>query len=1032
MTHVRTLVVKATMRIWRNAPLQVVLFFLPLVWIGYFGITSSESIDALQQARSHGDSVAELFEENTDRIFERVDQSLLVVRALYTQDPIGFNLKIWADRARIASGDVVQFSLIGPDGYMLASTTGYSGPQLYLGDREHFINVVRQPEDKLYVAKPVLGRASKKWTIQIARQVFDLHHNPAGVIVGSISVDLMGRFYDTAKLGAGGTLVLRNADYVVLAARGIDQDTLLGQRAPGRVATQLEGSSYSQYWSEGRPDRSNRLITARKSRLFPLILTVGISEQEIYSRAQSRQIVYFGCALLLTLIIVAATAFHWRRKRALDRAQRELRDSLGKFEDASRELEEVNHRLEIALSNMPNGLCLFDAQHRLVISNERYQKMYALPDEVVRPGTTLRAILEAHLANGETSELDIDGFVKACLRQPTQAHLLQDGRTVFIRRKRIAEGGWIATHEDITELKRIQDELTKNAAELQQMNQRFDAAINSMSHGICLYDAEQKVVVSNSRYAEIYKLSPQQVSPGTSLRQVLEYRHQQGTNFAISPEHYVQVNVKQSSETQALADGRIVSIVRRILPEGGWLTTHEDITDRAASERKIAYLAEHDLLTGLPNRAFFTKFLEGAVCGRGETSLDSFALLLLDLDKFKYVNDTLGHPAGDQLLIQVASRLKGTLLECDVLARLGGDEFAIIQPLDKPECERAISLAIRVIDTICQPFDIDGHQVQIGTSIGISYAPEDGRDPKDLLKKADLALYAAKSDGRNDYRLYQPEMMKVAEVQKAVENELREAILHQEFELFYQPIVEMNGQTVHIAEALVRWRHPQRGLVGPNEFIPVAESTGLIVPLGEWILQQACNDAAGWPADMRVAVNVSAVQFKKGNLFDIVLCALVQSGLSPDRLEIEITESALLEAEASHLQTIRQLKNIGVTIALDDFGTGYSSAAYATKVPLDKLKIDKSFIQGAAKTKSCAAVVASALALARGLDLAVTAEGVETEEQLEMLRQLGVELAQGYYFARPMSLSHFMAGQSASPSPAGESRIPHERKSSGP
>jgi diguanylate cyclase (GGDEF)-like protein len=489
----------------------------------------------------------------------------------------------------------------------------------------------------------------------------------------------------------------------------------------------------------------------------------------------------------------------------------------------------------------------------------------------------------------------------------------------------------------------------------------------------------------------------------------MELRQQASTHFTLDPDSYMAHNTKRSAEVQELADGRIVSISRHMMPDGGWLTTHEDITDRARNEQKIAYLAEHDLLTDLPNRAFFTKMLEGPVRRRGGAATDAFAVFMVDLDRFKNVNDTLGHAAGDQLLVEVARRLKGNLREGDILARLGGDEFAIIQPLDSQDNEAPIALALRIIDTIARPVELNGHHVTVGTSIGIARSPADGRDPKDLLKKADLALYAAKADGRNDFRLYQPEMMKTAEVHKVIENELRDAIGKGQFELHYQPIIDVRTQTVCGGEALVRWRHPQRGLIGPDQFIPVAEATGMIIPLGDWILQQACMDAAAWPEALRVSVNLSAFQFNKGNLFDVVLCALVESGLDPERLELEITESALLDNQVSHLQTIRQLKNLGITMALDDFGTGYSSASYLTNFPFDKIKIDKSFIQGAEQRRDCAAVIASVLALARGLEIAVTGEGVETEQQFQMLRKAGVEFAQGFLFARPVPQPRFIA-----------------------
>ena len=379
------------------------------------------------------------------------------------------------------------------------------------------------------------------------------------------------------------------------------------------------------------------------------------------------------------------------------------------------------------------------------------------------------------------------------------------------------------------------------------------------------------------------------------------------------------------------------------------------------------------------------------------------AVLMLDLDKFKNVNDTLGHPAGDQLLVEVAQRLRSSLRDTDVLARLGGDEFAIIQENEKNQSEGAIALALRIIGIIEQPFDIGGHRVGVGTSIGIAFAPEHGADIEELLKKADIALYAAKSGGRNDFRVFQPELTEAADTQKSMEGELRAALSRGEFELHYQPVIDVKTRRVCGAEAFVRWCHPSRGLLDADQFLPLAESTGLMLPLGDWILQRACMDAAAWPPHVRIAVNTSAVQVSKGNLFDVVLCALVDSGLSPERLELEISDTSILEKDqAAHLVTIRQLKNIGTSIVLDSFGAGYSSSSYLTGFPFDKIKIDKSVTQGSASRRDCAAVVASVLALARGLDIATAAKGVESSAQFEAIRIAGVDLVQGYLFGRPV------------------------------
>jgi diguanylate cyclase (GGDEF)-like protein len=429
---------------------------------------------------------------------------------------------------------------------------------------------------------------------------------------------------------------------------------------------------------------------------------------------------------------------------------------------------------------------------------------------------------------------------------------------------------------------------------------------------------------------------------------------------------------------------------------------HREDEDQALMER-VLFMAHHDQLTGLSNRLQFTHALEDAIL-RLDDQADAFSVLVLDLNKFKNVNDTLGHPVGDELLKQVADRLRVSVRESDVVARLGGDEFAILQSAvgSKPQ-DAAIALSLRIQQLFLQPFDLGGNTVNIGTSIGIALAPAHGAVPSDLLRKADLALYEAKSSG-HCFTFFAASMLQVVEARRIMEAELRLALARNEMELHYQPVVDARTGLTCAVEALIRWRHPVRGLVPPDQFIPLAEETGLIVSIGEWVLQRACADAARWPENITVAVNVSAVQFKRGDLFDVILDALVKSGLKSSRLELEITETVLLENEQEFLTTIRRLKNIGITIALDDFGTGYSSLSYLTKFPFDRIKIDRSFTQGMGIRSDCDAVISSVLTLARGLSISITAEGVETDEQFALLRNAGVDFLQGYLFGRPVPL----------------------------
>ena len=681
------------------------------------------------------------------------------------------------------------------------------------------------------------------------------------------------------------------------------------------------------------------------------------------------------------------------------------------------ELARINMRFDSALNNMTQGLCLFDADKRLVIANSRFREMYDLPEELVMPGTPLPLILQHHADRGAKSDLTVDEHVQTIPTKYFQNFVPADGREISIKRTPTPDGGWVATHEDVT-AQRLQEKLVvEKAAELELTNARFDAALRNMSQGISMYDGQKRLVVWNDRFADIYRLPPTLLKVGTHLNIVAEdlvargilkgETTRSGIENKMASMEQLPIN---SSRVEELADGRLILISRQPTADGGWVATHEDITERRRAEAEIVHLARHDVLTGLANRAEFNAKLEEAT-KRLKRNGGAVTLMVLDLDKFKAVNDTLGHPAGDQLLVEVARRLKSSVRETDVLARLGGDEFAIIQDGGPNQHEGAIALALRIINAITQSFDLNGQQASVGTSIGIALAPEHGAEPEELLKRADLALYNVKANGRNDFRVFQDEMLEVAHIQQSAESELRDAISREEFELHYQPVIDVKSRQLCGVEALVRWRHPAKGLIVPDQFIPLAELTGLIVQLGEWVLQRACTDAASWPAHIKVAINTSAVQFRKGNLFDVILCTLVETGLSPERLELEITETALLENREAHLATIRQLKNLGISMALDDFGTGYSSVNYLTIFPFDKIKIDKSFTQGVLSRRDCKAVVASTLALAHGLGTVTTAEGVESEEQLEYMRKAGVDLVQGYLFGRPVPISEF--GQQA-------------------
>ncbi|WP_439358280.1 bifunctional diguanylate cyclase/phosphodiesterase [Bradyrhizobium sp. DASA03007] len=427
----------------------------------------------------------------------------------------------------------------------------------------------------------------------------------------------------------------------------------------------------------------------------------------------------------------------------------------------------------------------------------------------------------------------------------------------------------------------------------------------------------------------------------------------------------------------------------------------------SVANRRVLELAQTDILTGLPNRAFFLARLD-ELNGRLKDDGPTFSILMLDLDRFKNVNDSLGHGAGDALLRQVAQRLKSAVRASDVLARLGGDEFAIIQERCQDQRACSTELAGRIAKLVAEPFLLPGHRVEIGTSIGIAIAPDHGSDQEQLLKKADLALYRSKSAGRNCFTIYDEAMSAELEARNTLEGDLRDAIAQCQLEVHYQPFVDALSGARRGFEALVRWRHPTRGLIPPDQFISLAEETGLIVPLGEFVLRRACADAANWPPDLMVAVNLSPIQFKEAELFEMISAALADSGLPPQRLEIEITESVLLERGTENHAFMERLKHLGIELALDDFGTGYSSLSYLTAFPFDKIKIDKSFIRNLTHQPRSSAIISSIVTLARGLDMSVTAEGVETREEFERLKALGINFAQGYLFGRPQPIERIL------------------------
>jgi diguanylate cyclase (GGDEF)-like protein len=532
---------------------------------------------------------------------------------------------------------------------------------------------------------------------------------------------------------------------------------------------------------------------------------------------------------------------------------------------------------------------------------------------------------------------------------------------------------------------------------------RFDTALNNMPHGLCMLDADQRVVVANRRLTELLAVSPNGVHKGLSLRELLRQCARAGVisaprieRIAADLEGYLAGDI-DSDLTVEIRDGRMLALTFHPMENGGSVVLVEDITERKNAEAKISHLARYDALTGLPNRNFFREQLDRTLALTRRSG--RCALMFVDLDQFKQVNDTLGHRCGDAVLSAVADRLRAIVRESDIVARFGGDEFVILQVAVQRR-EEVDALAKRVVEAIALPYEIDVHQIVIGASVGIAVAPDDSDNADTLLKNADMALYRAKAEGRAAWRFFEPEMDAQAQARRSLELDLRDAVSSGAFEVYYQPLINLKTHRITTCEALLRWPHPTRGMVPPGEFIQVAEEMGLIVEIGNWVLHQACAECMKWPDDMRVAVNLSPIQFRRGDVVGVVRHALAASGLPANRLEIEITESTLLEDTEATRTMLQELRSFGVRISLDDFGTGHSSLSYLHSFPLHKVKIDRSFLQGIGTSDRALTLLRGVARLSAELGMSVTIEGIETDEQLAFVTcETNVDEVQGFLFS---------------------------------
>ncbi len=890
-------------------------------------------------------------------------------------------------RASILSyiGDVMIYDA---QGELINSSGPWPLPAVNVAERSYFKALKSNPQSTAVLAEPVRSYFTGSWTTVLAHRLSGPNGVFLGVLARRIDPVHFEKFFASVALGNGAAISMFHRDGTLLA-RHPHADSMIGQnfKTAPLISKVLSEGGHQTLRVRSPVDDQDRLGSAAELSQFPIVVvaTTTVSAALADWRAQTK--------LLITGAVLSALAIAFILFLIVRQMNRQNQDS-------QRRLEAEKQRLDTALNNMTQGLVLYDASGHIVICNQRYIDMYKLSTEVVKPGCHFYDLIRHRKATG-SFDGDVDAFCSNIERnvargEVTHSILQSAGRSVLIVNKPLAQGGWVATIEDITERQNLEQERDRNYAFLHQI-------IDHIPSQITVKDARDRRYLLVNRVAEAqFGLSRAAIVGKTALdlfpRAAADRiaadddKALQSADGLFLDEHPWEspglghrflTSKRIGIQDQTGAGRYIVNVV-------------DDVTERRRANEKIAHLAHYDALTDLPNRVLFRDQIEREL--RNTSRGEQFALLYIDIDEFKGINDSLGHHVGDELLKTVAARIRSCIRDTDLIARLGGDEFAVIQTAIG-NITGVVEFVTRIHDAIRQPYQCLGHQLSTDASIGIALAPQDGTDLDQLIKNADLAMYAAKADGRRTHRFFEPAMDASAKARLTMEQDLRQALADGGFEIHYQPLVDLGHNEVTGCEALLRWRHPERGMISPAEFIPVAEDTGLINELGEWVLRTACAEAASWPDHIRIAVNVSPVQLKCQTLALKIIGALAASGLPASRLEIEITEAVLIRDDEAALAILHQLRTIGVRIALDDFGTGYSSLSYLKRFPFDKIKIDRCFIGDIAEIDGSSAIVQAVVNIAAARKMTTTAEGVETLEQQELLRTLGCTEMQGFLFS---------------------------------
>ena len=883
-------------------------------------------------------------------------------------------------------GEVMVFDA---EGQLINSSETWPMPAVNVSDRGYFKQFKADANGPQVLTEPVLSVFTHRWTTVIAHRLSGPDGVFLGVMARRIDPAKYERFFASVVLGPGSAISMFHADGTMLA-RFPHVEEMIGKKFKSAPLIQrvLDKGGMQTMRINSPVDHQDRLGTAAMLNRFPIVVIATNTVKSALTdwQAQTRFIVI---AAALSASMIAFILFMIVRQINRQNA------------DARAQLASEKQRLDTALNNMTQGLVLYDSSARIVTCNQRYIDMYSLSRDVVKPGLHYYDLIQ-HRKDTGSYDGDVRAFCDPIMRDISQGKVnstimeTPDGSSYVIVNKPLAAGGWVATIEDITEQRKLEQERDRDRAFLRQIIDHIPTQITVKEARGGRYVLINSVAVEQfgASAADIIGKTPRDLFPQHLADEIIEHDEMalKAADTIFIDEHPW---LSPSNGDRIITSKRLA--IRDKAGEPRYvLNVVEDVTEKRAADAKIAHLAHYDSLTDLPNRVLFRERIEREIRKAGDGH--RFALFYIDIDEFKGINDSLGHHVGDELLKTVANRIKGCLKDSDLIARLGGDEFAVVQTA-VGSADEAADLVRRIHAAIRQPYQCLGHQLSTDASIGIAIAPQDGNDHDQLIKNADLAMYAAKSGGRRTHRFFEPAMDASAKSRLTMEQDLRQALVDGGFEVHYQPLVHLGSNAVSGCEALLRWRHPERGMVSPAEFIPIAEDTGLINELGDWVLRTACAEAATWPDHVRLAVNVSPVQLKNQTLALRIAGALASTGLEPGRLEIEITEAVLIRDDEAALAILHQLRDIGVRIALDDFGTGFSSLSYLKRFPFDKIKIDRCFVSDISEVDASSSIVQAVVNIAAALIMTTTAEGVETEAQRELLRKLGCTEMQGYLFS---------------------------------